>query len=112
MSIIPELYLFDTRYVNYPVSIMSRAEAERKIIESDSMNTIILRMSENSVQANPDVYFVLTRMENRNRPSINIIITRNVFDETNGRLDRMIPNLIREDRLWIREGSSNYLQRE
>lgn len=99
MAILPVVHLCEKRYENYPVRVMSRMEAEEKIRESGSINTVILRRSDNSIQANPDVYFVLTRMENFNRPSMNIIVTHQQFEEADGKLERLCRFLIPDDQL-------------
>jgi hypothetical protein len=111
MITLPEVYLHGIKYENYPVFMMSRKEAEEKICESGSMNTIILRRSSNSVDLDPNTYFVLTRMENANRPSMNVIFTKNAFQECEGRLERMVRYLIPGDTLWIRSGPKEYMEK-
>lgn len=110
--ILPEVYLTGKRYENYPVFMMSRTEAEKKICESGSMNTIILRRSDQALRECPDLYFVVTRMENANRPSMNVIVTKTVFEECEGKLERMIRYLIPEDTLWMRLGQQEYTERD
>ena len=101
MSTLPEVFIGEKKYENYPIGRMSRMEAEEKIREAGP-RTVILRRSDNSLQANPNVYFVVTQLENRNLPSSNTIVTKKIFDQHNGKLERMVPS-VDGCVLWLRD---------
>lgn len=89
---IPTITLGNKLYTHYPIRFIERNQAERVITNPRFQNTIILRISANSRQANSNVYYVATYFVSHNRTPINFIVTRDLHQQHDGNLNRMLPS--------------------
>lgn len=92
INYIPRITLGNKLYTHYPIRLIERNQAEQVISNPGFQNTIILRISANSRQANPNVYYVATYFVSHNRTPINFIITRDIHQQHDGNLNRMLPS--------------------
>ena len=105
---IPQIQIGNNIYQDYPIIELSREKADH--ILANTTGSLLLRTSESSRQANPSLYYVVScRTHLRNEP-IHLIVTREVHQECGGVLDRLLPNSVRGDRLWINRKSPFFMR--
>jgi hypothetical protein len=98
---IPSILLGNKRYTHYPIRRMERLQAEQIVSNPGFLNKIILRISNNSQQANPNAYYVATYYVNEHRMPVNFIITRQHHQSHNGNLVTILPSNLENYELLI-----------
>ena len=98
---IPSILLGNKLYTHYPIRRIERQHAEQVVSNPGFLNKIILRISNNSLQANPNAYYVATYYVNENRMPVNFIITHQHHQRHNGNLMAMLPSNLENYELLI-----------
>lgn len=98
---IPSILLGNKRYTHYPIRRMERQHAEQVVSHPNFQNKIILRISNNSLQTNPNSYYVATYYISENRMPVNFIITQQHHQLHNGNLMTMLPSNLENYELFI-----------
>lgn len=98
---IPSILLGNKRYTHYPIRRIERQQAEQAVSHPNLQNKIILRISPNSLQANPNAYYVATYYVSENRTPVNFIITHQYHQQHNGNLMTMLPSNLENYELLI-----------
>jgi len=106
---IPRITLGNKLYTHYPIRLIERNQAEQVISNPRFQNTIIIRISSNSRQANPNTYYVATYFVAHNRSPINFIITQEYHQRHNGNLNRMLPSNLDNYELLIVPHSHHFI---
>jgi hypothetical protein len=106
---IPSILLGNKRYTHYPIRRMERQQAEQAVSHPNLQNKIILRISANSLQANPNAYYVATYYVSENRMPVNFIVTQQHHQRHDGNLMAILPSNLENYELLIIPHSHSFL---
>ncbi len=98
---IPSILLGNKLYTHYPIRRIERQQAEQVVSNPNFQNKIILRISNNSLQANPNTYYVATYYVSENRMPVNFIVTQQHHQQHNGNLMAILPSNLENYELLI-----------
>lgn len=108
INYIPTVILENKLYTHYPIRSIERSQAEQIVCSPQFQNKIILRISQSSIRANYNVYYVATYFVSLDRPPINLIITQDYHRLHNGNLNRMLPSNLENYELLILPHSPHF----